>query len=168
MSDFRGSKTCDEVLNQLMELPERDIPKELRGLVADLRLKLNTCSPEKKRGRPKDLASKFHIVFLYAWFTLNVPDSGAFRVKGYRRELDGWILDHLDISENQLNRNKTIWNKFVKSDLEDYLSILHVHLDDLDPIGSRITTIEGLRAMQYEGALALFPIWVNAAISKYA
>ena len=167
MSDFRGSKRFDKALKQLLDLPEREIPKDLRGLITQLRCERSTDEPDKKVGRPKDTNSKFSRVFLYAWFTLNVPDSGEFRTKSYRTKLNDWILDALNISEDQLNRSKAIWNSYAENDLEEFLSLMPVYLDENDPIGSRITTIDDLRKMGKDGALTLFPVWVKAALSKY-
>lgn len=170
-----------------MEYPEleNDLDKVIDGIINDksldisLREQASQIRPKKrgrprkspsqplqtntKRGRPEDLPKRNLRLFLWVYFTLDIPNSGKMRKLKYRGNVEDWILDHLDHKDKTLlMRDKALWGKYLENDLPSYFKYVLIEID-----GKRVKSIEDLKLLSEEAIRKLIANWVQAAIIKY-
>ena len=152
------AKTMMERYNQ----PIRKRGRPRKTTSADSKL------PKRSRGRPKDTCRKKIIIVLWAYFTMGIPNAGAYKKLAIRTKLEEFMAVYFEYQDTSIIRRYTrIWNQFYKSDIQTIFQILYIHTDDNNPIGSRIKSLDDIIHEDGSINLDVLGLFAQMALSKY-
>jgi hypothetical protein len=145
----------NEIREQLLEenKRKRGRPKKLHS---------TQKKTKGKVGRPENPARRNLRLFLWVYFTLDIPNSGKMRAAKYRGRVEDWIIDFFGHKDNTLLvRDKAVWGKYHKNYLPAYLELVPIRVDD-----KIVKSTEDLNLLSEEVIRKVLSNWVQDAISK--